>query len=409
MFHAPSREYVLPAAAAAWVAIGLMGCGPTETSFRPNRVRAMSLEVSRQMPTDAALADTQLLLSHWFGTPDAPTWPRNALRTREAQNLVSVERLTQAAGSVQSDQDDRHSGLYQEHCVVCHGISGSGAGPAALFQSPYPRDFRAGIFKWKSTDRYERPTRDDLHRILTGGIGGSAMPSFGLLPAEDREALVDYVIYLAVRGEVERECLALAIDELDYDVGPPANEMRLVSSRSGGTQGEGQRSATDVLNRVVSKWRSAQEAMVPPDGTTDLAASIESGRSLFHGQTANCAACHGAGGTGGMTTLDHDDWTKEFTTRIGITPDDREATEPYRRAGALPPRRIDPRILAGGHLRGGHEPDTIFRRIRFGIAGTPMPGIELKDASDESTIGLSAEEIWDLVHYVQSIRNGDER
>ena len=41
--------------------------------------------------------------------------------------------------------------LYMQHCLHCHGVSGDGAGPTAKFLNPRPRDYRQGIFKFKST------------------------------------------------------------------------------------------------------------------------------------------------------------------------------------------------------------------------------------------------------------------
>ena len=66
-------------------------------------------------------------------------------------------------------------------------------GPTALFLKPYPRDYRQGKFKFKSTERGAKPTDADLQRILRQGIAGTAMPSFDLLPSDQIEALVEYV------------------------------------------------------------------------------------------------------------------------------------------------------------------------------------------------------------------------
>ena len=52
-----------------------------------------------------------------------------------------------AAGPVKSGRHGEPAGLYLEHCVQCHGISGDGRGPTAAFLNPYPRDFRLGKFQ----------------------------------------------------------------------------------------------------------------------------------------------------------------------------------------------------------------------------------------------------------------------
>ncbi|MFG0265484.1 MAG: c-type cytochrome [Rhodopirellula sp. JB055] len=376
--------------------------------FESNHVHAMVLERSRDLPTEAALEDVELVLAELFGTPEEPAWPADRLGA-DQRELVSLERLQQASGAVESDAENVHRGLYTEHCVICHGVSGSGTGPASMYQWPYPRDFRAGVFKWKSTQRDAKPTRDDLRRLLENGIPGTPMPSFATVTLSDRESLIDYLIYLSIRGEVERQLLALAIDELGYEDTPPPDELRLRVSTAEDEQAEpteGESAVDEILQEVASEWVQPLVSPVPPEpiphAADELHASIARGAKLFSGPIANCAGCHGPEGRGGMPPNDLDDWTKEFTSRIGITPTDADAVKPFRKAGALPPRTIEPRRLAGGVLRGGDDPETLFRRIHHGIAGTPMPGIELNESS-AGGMGLSPGDVWDLVHYVQSL------
>ena len=117
--------------------------------------------------------------------------------------------------------------------------------------------------------------------------------------------------------------------------------------------------------------------------------------AIFHGPIANCVGCHGPGwATVQAATLDYDDWTKDFTTRVGITPTDREAMRPLREAGALPPR---PNHHAAQLCRTAISPwrgrsgERLYRRITQGIAGTPMPS-ELKMSEErQRKVGLSVE------------------
>jgi mono/diheme cytochrome c family protein len=132
-----------------------------------------------------------------------------------------------------------------------------------------------------------------------------------------------------------------------------------------------------------------------------LTDSIARGKGFFHGKVANCAGCHGPAGDGSLPTLDYDDWTKDYTTRIGLTPDDREAMKPFRDAGALRPRVIAPRTLRNGVFHGGGDPNSLYRRITQGIAGTPMPAVEV--VSEPNGKGLTVEQIWDLVRYVRQL------
>ena len=91
------------------------------------------------------------ILTALFGTPNQPKFPLIFGENDPAAEILSLENLRIAAGPVSSDRDDNHTGLYREHCAHCHGISGDGAGPTARTLNPYPRDFRLGKFKFKST------------------------------------------------------------------------------------------------------------------------------------------------------------------------------------------------------------------------------------------------------------------
>ena len=374
----------------------ILGCDARIETFLPNRVFSLSLEKTRGTSAERATEDARRVVQELYGTPDDPSWPL------PDNNLADLQNLVRSSGPVSSEKDGTHLGLFREHCVVCHALEGSGLGAASVFQNPYPRDFRHGVFKWKSTERGKKPTRDDIRQILVNGIPGTAMPSFALVDPEDVDALVDYVIFLSTRGEVERRVIAAAIDELDYGETSPEDGWELDSRN----EGEGGEVVHDVLERVHADWAKTQDHEVPVPSFSDLtgkalAASIARGKEVFHGKVANCAGCHGPSGDGSLPTLDYDDWTKEYTTRIGLTPDDDEALRPFRDAGALKPRRIMPRKLQGGVFHGGGDAASLFRRITQGIAGTPMPAVEV--VSEPNGKGLTVEEIWDLVRYVQHL------
>jgi len=91
--------------------------------------------------------------------------------------------------------------LYAEHCLHCHGVAGDGNGPTAKYLNPHPRDYRLGIFKFTSTINARRAQRDDLARIIGNGIPGTYMPSFRLLTPTESTAIVEYVLWLSMRGE----------------------------------------------------------------------------------------------------------------------------------------------------------------------------------------------------------------
>ena len=105
--------------------------------------------------------------------------------------------------------------------------------------------------------------------------------------------------------------------------------------------------------------------------------------------------------------LDYDDWTKEYSTRIGIDPTDREAIGPLKRMGALTPRLAQPRNLRAGVYRGGGEPEDLYRRLSQGIAGSPMPGLVIQ--KDPRGTGVTEDQVWDLVRYLGAIAGEESK
>jgi hypothetical protein len=167
MVHRVDKQWLL---AAFMVAVcALAGCGKSDPpAFRLDMTSVVAKEIvpeQRQTVAD--------VLEAMFGTPDQPyATPEMGL---------DVRMLRMAAGPVWGDEQGGKHGLYRRHCAHCHGISGDGHGPTAMILNPYPRDYRPGIFKFKSTPRADRPTDDDLTRIVKNGIPATAMPSFALL------------------------------------------------------------------------------------------------------------------------------------------------------------------------------------------------------------------------------------
>ena len=173
------------------ILLAVAGCAEVEPpAFRLNMVSMVSNELDSAYQQE--VAD---VLGALFGTPDEPF-------AHPATGLDQL-RLDAASGPAWTDEAGVNRGLYRKHCVHCHGISGDGQGPTAAFLNPYPRDYRKGVFKFKSTYNPQKPTDEDLRRVLINGVPGTSMPSLALLPSSEQEALVEYVKYLAMRGEVE--------------------------------------------------------------------------------------------------------------------------------------------------------------------------------------------------------------
>ena len=366
----------LAVAAAVLVLMASAGCGRTPAaSFRPNMV-----EATKQRLTPEQEQQVATILLAMFGTPDEPVCLPEA--------GLDEAKLRLAAGPVRSDIAGRKNGLYREHCAHCHGVTGDGLGPTAAFLNPYPRDYRPGVFKFKSTERADKPTHEDLVRILHNGIVGTSMPSFALLSDLEVDALVEYVKYLSIRGETEIELMRAFFELDDEDEGKlPETREFLVD---------------EMLATVADKWQSAGDALIevpemPSD--IDLAASIAKGKALFYGDKANCVKCHGVTGLGDGQANDYDDWNKAIVQWTQEVAGDQDAAWVSKAtqvlAGdALRPRTIPPRNLRQGLYRGGRRPLDLYYRIHAGINGAPMPA---------AAGTVAPEDIWHIVNYVRSL------
>jgi mono/diheme cytochrome c family protein len=404
------------------LAVVLAGCAESDPpAFRLDMTNVVAKQISSGH--QKAVAD---ILAAMFGTPDEPyALPETGLDGR---------KLVMAAGPVWSDKAGSKHGLYRRHCAHCHGVSGDGRGPTAAILDPYPRDYRQGVFKFKSTYTAAQPTDADLHRILHDGIPGTAMPSFALLPPDEIAALVEYVKYLSMRGQMETALVNYVFDEgLEPD--EPLNPAEDAELRDLLTN--------DLLAAIVEGWKGAgdqvmlpDEATLPPANRTaqQILESIDKGRELFYGTRANCMKCHGPTALGDGQQDDYDNWSKanqkfiEDTAALvsqiqqsrtelkDLKGEDRKAADEDLAAQSeelkkrqelisqsymLEPRHAIPRNLREGIYRGGRRPVDIFWRISAGIAGTPMPASGPAAEGAQGT--LTQEEIWQVVDYVHSL------
>ncbi|HEX4130271.1 MAG TPA: cytochrome c [Pirellulales bacterium] len=336
--------------------------------------------------------DIATALYAMFGTPDDPyVFPESGL---------DLAKVQMAAGPAGGNADGTQRGLYRRHCVHCHGITGDGAGPTAQFLMPYPRDYRRGLYKFKSTERSAKPTHADLKRVLLDGIAGTAMPSFALLPDDEVEALVEYVKYLSIRGEVE---LAMGITVYN-------EEDALDMSHDGLAK-----YVSDVANGQYG-WAAAEQQVIQvPDHpqVADRNQWLAAGEALFRGPKAQCMKCHGptALGDGSEVAL-FDDWNKDKRQAEleRIISEERAKGEEVGKLQndlhislhtyLLPEQQVQPRNLRLGIYRFGRSPADMYRRVHAGINGTPMPGGFIKAGNPAN---LKPEEIWQIIDYIRTL------
>ena len=108
-------------------------------------------------------------------------------------------------GSVFS-KDPRTNGqrVYETYCIGCHGQDGKGAGPAAQFLNPKPRNFVDGAFKFfHFGEPGPLPSDDSLKITVRSGLPGSAMPAFALLTDQEVKDVIAYIKSLRAGGWVE--------------------------------------------------------------------------------------------------------------------------------------------------------------------------------------------------------------
>jgi mono/diheme cytochrome c family protein len=305
--------------------------------------------------------------------------------------------------------------VYMKNCMHCHGVTGDGAGPTGEFLNPRPRDYRNGQFKFTSTKSGEKAARDDLHRIIRYGIPGTYMPSFLLLGDRETTAVVEYVRWLAIRGEFEKRLVAdLTSDYSKSSVEDATKKAEVAYRLKRQNKEESEKPASlskalkaagaafkefeqsndysgavdETAGILADAWTRAQdpETVVVPSvqRVPDTPESRERGRILYMSDKTKCYTCHGPTGRGdGGATEDF--WPKPGTN------------EKFANRGLHDEwgNRLQPRNLTLGQYRGGRRPIDLFRRMYAGIKGTPMPafgGTALKDP-----------ELWDLVNYVMSI------
>jgi mono/diheme cytochrome c family protein len=229
--------------------------------------------------------------------------------------------------------------LYSQNCARCHGELGDGNGFVLL--DPKSRHFGFEKFKLGTTKDWYGPTDDDLLRIVTRGIPGSAMPAFDQLPEADRRAIVGHVRMLTWKGAYDRLKTKAVKDEGDYD-------------------------PVEVAEKAAAATRVGQPLEVPALSREAAPEALAHGREVF---LKNCAQCHGLEGRG----------------------DGPQVNDPnFKNDNGTPAR---PRDLTQGLYKGGGEPDQLYARIVLGIPGTPMP----------ATNTLPAQDVADLIAYVRSL------
>lgn len=256
--------------------------------------------------------------------------------------------------------------LYADACAPCHGRVGDGRGRAArLLGAPQPRDFTAGVYKFRSTSTGSLPTDADLHRIVSRGVPGTWMPGWeNLLTPAERWALVRYI-----KGFSE----LFSLDEPE----PPI------------------------------------EIPPPPDPTPAL---VQEGRFVY--AMLGCAECHGPRGRGDGPSAAEltDDWgrpTRPYDLTRGVYRNGSAPADLYRTLvtglSGTPMPAYEPDVLAfpGGRdadIPVGRETLTSeeLRALQAYLHDQPT-AVQLAGMSEEQRERLRQGRLWALVYYLRSL------
>jgi mono/diheme cytochrome c family protein len=159
---------------------------------------------------------------------------------------------------------------------------------------------------------------------------------------------------------------------------PPETEEAIFSTLKTDVADSVNRGSTE-LAEAWQECEKPESVVVPTKKRTSADPdSIARGRALFLSAKAKCVTCHGVTGKGDGANTEVPQAGKDVP---GLFDDWG--------------RKIKPRDLTTGIYRGGRRPIDLYRRIRAGIKGTPMPPFDANLLSDE--------EVWDLVNYVLNV------
>ncbi len=138
--------------------------------------------------------------------------------------------------------------VYRKACLGCHGERGDGNGPGARMLDPGPRNFVAGVYKFRSTSSGSLPLVEDVERTIAEGVRGTTMPAWkSHLSRRERHAVAEYVLGFSDRfGQEIPERLVPPEAELKVPAPTPALieqgrgiYLRLQCARCHGEHGRG--------------------------------------------------------------------------------------------------------------------------------------------------------------------------
>lgn len=240
--------------------------------------------------------------------------------------------------------------VYMENCYACHGTNGAGDGPGSLGLVPPPRNFKQGLFKFGNVVSGGLPTDEDLYRIISKGLHGTAMLPWDL----ERDSIMAAVQYLKT----------FAPDVWEGEDKELGNVMKLTKD---------------------------------PYGLAHKESAIRRGENVYHIE-ANCQSCHRA-------YVTYDEYSK-LNEEVNGDPIPRDEVEENFYELKLqeseyvydgPEEKVVkfiPPDFTWHKIKSAQTVPEMFLRLKSGVGGTTMPSWHEV---------LSDDDIWAVSHYVMHL------
>ena len=229
---------------------------------------------------------------------------------------------------------------YVQYCRACHGDKGDGKGPAARGVRPPPRDFTLGTFKFGSVPSGTLPHDDDLERVIRNGLHGTAMLAWDGVPENKVREIIQFIKTFSPRWKEEE----------------PGERISLTPDPWKGKEAEG----------------------------------VARGRRTYH-VFAQCLGCHPAYASKAEINRMSIELTQNPKTDFREDMYGSELKDSDYSVKLLPPDFLRSELRS---IRPDHRVEDLYRVIASGVGGTAMPTWHGS---------LPEEEIWALVHFVDSL------
>ena len=153
----------------------------------------------------------------------------------------------------------RGKNIYLHMCVFCHGEDGNGGGVATDYLYPWPRDFRKGIFKFRSTPTETLARDEDIYRTIVLGVPSTAMPAWGdALSPEDTWALVNLIKSFSDRFRKEAPGKAIKIEPVPSTPERVARGKELFfQNKCNDCHGDSGKGNGRLSDSLIDAWRHA--------------------------------------------------------------------------------------------------------------------------------------------------------